>query len=162
MRSALSILASLLAAATATTAVALARAPALPGRASAGVWGPDPAVFADNMVLASSDVWHAGSTPARVWGVVNAGESVAVLGLPAGAVVAPSNPFSSDAMTGGFAITIAVPSSLTAYNISFNGSATSKTLHNVLFGYTLLCSGQSTLFRRRSKNFFAPSSSRRA
>ena len=84
MRSALSILASLLAAATATTAVALARAPALPGRASAGVWGPDPAVFADNMVLASSDVWHAGSTPARVWGVVNAGESVAVLGLQVG------------------------------------------------------------------------------
>ena len=33
--------------------------------ASKAAWGPDPNVFADNMVLASSDVWHAGSTPAR-------------------------------------------------------------------------------------------------
>lgn len=102
-------------------------------------WGPDSLVFADNMVLASSDAWHAGSTPARVWGVVDAGETVTVGGLPGGAVVAPSNPFTANA-TGGFLITIAVPASLTAYNISFTGAKSSVTLHNVLFGHTVLVS----------------------
>ena len=73
---------------------------------------------------------------------MNAGESITISGLPAGAVVAPSNPFTANT-TGGFAITVAVPSSLASYNISFAGAATTKTLHNVLFGHTILCSGQS-------------------
>ena len=54
-------------------------------------WGPDGCVFASHMVLASSDAWSAGSTPARVWGQAGANEQVTITGLPAGAEAPPAD-----------------------------------------------------------------------
>lgn len=106
-------------------------------------WGPDGCVFASHMVLASSDTWSAGSTPARVWGQVGANEQVTLTGLPAGAVVSPSNPFAANG-SGFFSITIAAPASLTPSDLVFTGaSKQAVTLADVLFGWTILCSGQS-------------------
>jgi hypothetical protein len=93
------------------------------------------------MVLASSDSWRGGSTPARIWGQAAAGESVQLSGLPAGAAVLPSNPFTADS-EGFWSITAAVPASLTNYSLVFAGKANSVTLADVLFGHTMLCSGQ--------------------
>lgn len=112
---------------------------------SSTAWGPDGCVFASHMVLASSDPWRGGVTPARVWGTAAPGESVLLTGLPAGAVVLPSNPFTAGA-NGTWAITVAVPASLANYSLTFTGSAGSAaavTLQDVLFGHTILCSGQS-------------------
>jgi len=111
-------------------------------------WGPDACVFADSMMLASSDVWQAGSTPARVWGRHAApGEWITVTGLPPGAAVTPRNPFQADA-AGNWSITVAVRASLEPRNITFTGAAGAAgavTLRDVLFGHTILCSGQSNM-----------------
>jgi len=116
---------------------------AVPARA-APRWGPNPGVFASHMVLASSDPWSGGVTPARVWGTAAPGEAVAVGGLPAGAVVRPSNPVVADA-AGNWSITIAQRASLTPYALSFKSTtvaANAVVLEDVLFGHTFLCSGQ--------------------
>jgi hypothetical protein len=109
-----------------------------------GPWGPEPSVFGSHMVLASSDPWSGGVTPARIWGSASPGETLAVGGLPPNAVVSPSNPFTADG-EGAWSITVAVPASLTPYTLVFKGSASSHdnvTLEDVLFGHTFLCSGQ--------------------
>ena len=113
---------------------------------AAARWGPDSNVFSDHMVLASSDKWSGGVTPARVWGIADANEVITVTGLPSGAIVSPSNPFSADA-TGNFSITIAAASSLTPVNLVFIGSSSKhvSNISDVLFGHTILCSGQSNM-----------------
>jgi len=94
------------------------------------------------MVLASSDPWSGGVTPARMWGFASPGEVVSVSGLPAGAVVSPSNPFTASA-AGNWSITIASPASLTPHNLTFRGTSNeSVVLIDVLFGLSVLCSGQ--------------------
>ena len=126
----------------------------LAGRAAAcpphlaGRWGPDACVFANKMVLASSDAWQAGSTPARVWGSGAApGAPIALRGLPAAATVTPGNPWRADAL-GNWSIEIGVLASLTSYNLTFSstGTATNQavTLTDVLFGHTVLCSGRTS------------------
>jgi hypothetical protein len=105
-------------------------------------WGPNACVFASHMVLASSDPWRGGVTPARIWGNALPGESVLLSGLPAGTEVLPSNPFSADS-SGNWSITVSVPSSLSNYSLSFEGKTEKVTLIDVLFGHTILCSGQS-------------------
>ena len=107
-------------------------------------WGPDGCVFAPHMVLASNDTWSAGSTPARIWGTAGANELITVSGLPAGAVVAPSNPFRANA-SGFFSITISAAASLAPSDIAFKGESQAITLADVLFGHTILCSGQSNM-----------------
>jgi hypothetical protein len=109
--------------------------------ASAATWGPDSQVFGSHMVLASNDPWSGGVTPARVWGTGVAGEAIAVGGLPAGAVVEPSNPWTVSA-DGTWNITVSAPASMTPYNLLFKGSASTVLLEDVLFGHTFLCSGQ--------------------
>jgi sialate O-acetylesterase len=115
---------------------------AVSARGCATTWGPDGCVFASHMVLASSDPWRGGSTPARIWGTAAPGESILLSGLPAGAAVLPSNPFSA-AADGNWSITVAVPASLTNYSLTFAGKSSRATLQDVLFGHTVLCSGQS-------------------
>jgi hypothetical protein len=120
-------------------------------------WGPDRCVFGSKMVLASSDVWQAGSTPARIWGRHAAPhELITLRGLPAGTTVLPSNPWLADTH-GNWSITVAVQASPTAYNLTFTGAAADAgdggrdgarnvaVLKNVLFGHTLLCGGQSNM-----------------
>ncbi len=104
-------------------------------------WGPDPLIFANHSVWASSDAWSGGVTPAKVFGRGYPGEQIRVTGLPAGAVQ-PSNPFTVPA-SGNFSITLSVPASLAAYNIAFTGVNATTTISDVLFGHTILCSGQS-------------------
>ncbi len=108
--------------------------------AAAMPFGPDIHVFADHMVLASSDMWSGGSTPARVWGNADANEAITITGLPAGAIVTPNNPFTADA-AGNFTVTIAAASSLTPVNLVFTGSSSKhvSTINDVLFGHTILC-----------------------
>jgi len=96
------------------------------------------------MVLASNDTWSAGSTPARIWGTAGANELITVSGLPAGAIVAPSNPFRANA-SGFFSITISAAASLAPSDIAFKGESQAVTLADVLFGHTILCSGQSNM-----------------
>ena len=103
------------------------------------------------MVLASSDVWQAGSTPARIWGRNSAPrEALHLLGLPAGAVVTPSNPWRADE-NGNWSIEVAVRASLTAYTLTFASVEDREkvaTLERTLFGHTFLCSGQSNMDMR--------------
>jgi hypothetical protein len=117
----------------------------LPLLASAGrggpAWGPDPGVFASHMVLASNDTWRGGSTPARVWGAGTPGESITLSGLPAGAAVTPSNPWTVPP-SGNWSITVSVAASLSAFNLTFTGAKESVEIDDVLFGHTILCSGQ--------------------
>ena len=117
----------------------------------AGLWGPDPCVFASHMVLASSDAWQAGSVPARVWGRhAKPHASILLRGLPPGATVAPSNPWTADAQ-GNWSIQVGVAASLANYTLTFSSSSenggeeAAVTLTDVLFGHTLLCSGQSNM-----------------
>lgn len=109
---------------------------------SSTAWGPDGCVFASHMVLASNDPWLGGVTPARIWGNAGPGESVLLTGLPAGTEVLPSNPFSADS-AGNWSITVSVPASLTNYSLTFTGKTSNITLQDVLFGHTILASGQS-------------------
>jgi len=104
-------------------------------------WGPDPQVFDSHMVLAPSDVWSGGVTPAKVWGVGTPGEYITVSGLPQGALLPYPNPFLVDS-TGNFSFTITIPSSMTPYQISFNTTTFTQkgvVLDDVMFGHTFLC-----------------------
>ena len=97
------------------------------------------------MVLASSDVWTGGVTPARVWGKAVPGESISLIGLPAGATVTPSNPWPADSM-GNWSIEVSATASMDPVNLTFSGSnSTQVVLEDVLFGHTFLCSGQSNM-----------------
>ena len=125
----------------------LGQAAACPPRI-AGLWGPDPCVFASHMVLASSDAWQAGSVPARVWGRHAAPHaSILLRGLPPGATVTPSNPWTADAQ-GNWSITVGVNASLANYTLKFTSGEEAATLADVLFGHTFLCSGQSNMDMR--------------
>jgi hypothetical protein len=105
-------------------------------------WGPDPLVFGSGMVLASQTPWRGGAVPARVFGAARPSERVTISGLPLGAVVTPSNPFTAGA-DGNWSVSIAAPDSSVGANISFSGaSGATVVLRDVLFGLTLLCSGQ--------------------
>jgi hypothetical protein len=111
--------------------------------AACGGWGPEPCAFGDNAVLSSSTPWAGGDvTPARIFGGGTAGETITITGLPVGAVVSPSNPFTVSSTASTWAVTIASPDSPTAFNLTFTGAQKSVTLHNVRFGLTWLCSGQ--------------------
>lgn len=121
---------------------------ATPPVAACGGWGPNPCAFSDNAVLASSTPFSRGVTPARLFGAAAAGEQLTLSGLPAGAVVTPSNPFTAGA-DGAWSVTVASPDSPAPVNITLAGSSgKSATLHNVRFGLTLLCSGQSCVVAR--------------
>lgn len=98
------------------------------------------------MVLASSDTWSGGVTPARIWGVGSPGESISLMGLPVEATVVPSNPWAADTQ-GNWSIEVLAPASLVSSNLTFIGSTSnnSVTLEDVLFGFTFLCSGQSNI-----------------
>ena len=128
-------------------------------------WGPDRCVFASKMVLASSDMWQAGSTPARIWGRHAAPhELITLRGLPLGTAILPSNPWRADAQ-GNWSITVTVRASPTAYNLTFAAAAAADegdsattslsrspreeaVLTDVLFGHTILCGGQSNMDMR--------------
>ena len=100
------------------------------------------------MVLASSDAWQAGSVPARVWGRHAAPHaSILLRGLPPGATVAPSNPWTADAR-GNWSIRVGVNASLTNYTLTFSSGEEAVTLADVMFGHTFLCSGQSNMDMR--------------
>ena len=88
------------------------------------------------MVLACSDDHPEG---ARIWGTANPGEAVFVKvdSIPPTTAQATAN------ATGFWALALHVKASLTSYNVSFMGSNHTVVLTNVLFGDTLLCSGQS-------------------
>jgi hypothetical protein len=117
---------------------------ALAAACNPAAWGPNSCVFASSMVLASNDTWRAGSTPARVWGFGSPGESITLTGLPSDAVVLPSNPWTVDG-SGNWSITVSQAASLTSYNLSFSGAKSHVELDDVLFGHTILCSGQCEL-----------------
>lgn len=144
MRACATLLLSLASAAAAVPRDDLAFFAASPPRPAAAKWGPDVSVFASHMVLASSDVWSGGSTPATVWGTGAPGEAITVSGLPAGAV-AP-NPFIVPA-SGNWSISVSVRASLTPYTLAFNSTTQGVVLDDVLFGHTFLCSGQSNVRR---------------
>ncbi len=105
-------------------------------------WGPDPLIFANHSVWASSDAWSGGVTPARVFGVGYPGESILVSGLPPGSV--QPNPFTVPA-SGNFSILVSVAASLTPYEVVFTGGNATARVSDVLFGHTFLCSGQSNM-----------------
>jgi hypothetical protein len=108
-------------------------------------WGPNPLVFGDHMVMASKTPWRGGSIPARVFGAAQPSESVTISGLPAGAVVTPGNPFTADA-TGKWSVNISAADSDVGTNLTFSGaSGATAVLRDVLFGVTVLCSGQSNM-----------------
>jgi hypothetical protein len=118
-------------------------------------WGPDPCVFSSKMVLASSDVWQAGSTPARIWGRHSTpNQPITLHGLPDEAVVHPSNPWRAD-IHGNWSITVSVRASPNAYNLTFTAvdehagggdkGRKKAVLLDVLFGHTILCGGQSNM-----------------
>lgn len=110
----------------------------------AASWGPDARVFANHMVIASSDVWSGGSTPAVIWGAGVPGESIRLSGFPAGATVMPANPWTV-ASDGNWSISLSTPASLTAFNLSFVGKSNFVTIVDVLAGHTMLCAGQSNM-----------------
>jgi hypothetical protein len=113
-------------------------------------------VFGDNAVLSSSTAWQGGVTPARVFGGGVKGEAITITGLPAGAVVAPSNPFTVPS-DGSWSVTIASPDSPDFFNITFTGSAKQNavTLRSVRFGLTWLCGGQSNMNMILDNCFYA-------
>lgn len=114
----------------------VACATAVASGCSSAAWGPDQCVFAPHMVLASSDAWRSGVTPARVWGNAAPGEVLTLSGLPDGAVVTPSNPWKA-AADGTWTIQIEALASLTPSNLTFSGSSKmSTTLTDILFGHT--------------------------
>ena len=116
--------------------------PTPPLSACGSGWGFEPCAFRDNAVLASSTPWSGGVTPARLYGSAAPSEKLTLSGLPAGAVVSPSNPFSAGA-DGSWEVTVASPDSPAMSNITLSGSSgKSVTLHDVRFGLTMLCSGQ--------------------
>jgi sialate O-acetylesterase len=97
------------------------------------------------MVLASSDPWSGGITPARIWGTALPAEAITLGGLPDGAIVTPSNPWLADA-SGNWSIQVSATASLNPANLTFTGShGTQVILGDVLFGHTFLCSGQSNM-----------------
>ena len=110
----------------------------------AGAWGPNNCVFANHMVIASNAAWSGGVTPAFVYGVGVPGEKITLTGLPAGATVAPSNPWPVQA-DGTWSITLSAATSLTPFNLTFVGAKNSVTISDVLSGHTVLCSGQSNM-----------------
>lgn len=93
---------------------------------------------------ASSDAWRGGVTPARIWGTAAPGEQITLSGLPSGAVVTPSNPWTA-AADGSWTIEVATLASLAPSNLTFSGAKNSVNITNVLFGHTFLCSGQSNM-----------------
>lgn len=120
-------------------------APLALGDCSTAAWGPDGCVFGSHMVLASSDAWSGGATPARVWGTALPGESISLTGLPAGATVIPSNPWTADSL-GNWSVQVSAAASLVPSNLTFDGSKGNQAvLVDVLFGHTILCSGQSNM-----------------
>ena len=120
-----------------------------------GGWGPDPCAFGSHAVLASNAPYRGGVTPARVWGAAAPHETLTLSGLPAGAVVTPPSPFVASA-NGTWEVTISVPPSQRPVNISFAGSS-GKTvvLEDVLFGLSILCSGQSNCDMNIASCFYA-------
>ena len=114
--------------------------PPVPLRAE---WGFDPNAFSDNAVLASSTPWSGGVTPARLFGTSIPKERLTLSGLPPGAVVEPSNPFTAGS-DGAWSVTVSSPDSPSSSDITLTGSSgKAATLHGVRFGMTILCSGQS-------------------
>jgi hypothetical protein len=80
-----------------------------------------------------------------VFGIAQPLERVTITGLPSAAVVTPSNPFTASA-DGNWSITLAAPDSNIGVNLTFVGaSGATAVLRNVLFGVTVLCSGQSNV-----------------
>ena len=125
--------------------IAAASSPVTYADCSPSSWGPDTCVFGSHMVLASSDAWSGGVTPSRVWGTSLPSESITLSGLPAGATVAPSNPWLADS-SGNWSIEVSATASLIPANLTFSGSNGSQVvLADVLFGHTFLCSGQSNM-----------------
>ena len=110
---------------------------------AASTWGPSPCAFGSAMVLSSTTPWRAsGSQPAAVFGLAQPSEVLTLSGLPPGATVAPSNPWTADS-TGRWAITLSSADTTAPVNLTFTGaSGKSVVLEDVLFGLTMLCSGQ--------------------
>jgi hypothetical protein len=108
------------------------------------------------MVLSANTSWRShGSLPARVWGLAGASEVVTLSGIPAGASVLPSNPFTADA-SGAWSITVSSAPSPSAVNLTFAGSSGQRAvLSDVLFGLTVLCSGQSNMDMDVGDSFYA-------
>lgn len=118
-------------------------------------WGPNSCVFGDFAILSSNTPWAGTLTPAaRVFGIGVPGEKIAIAGLPAKAVVLPSNPFSVPA-SGDWSVTISTADSPAFYNLSFTGSSSSSTLHQIRFGLTILASGQSNMDMSLDNCFYA-------
>ncbi len=123
---------------------------ATPGAPSCGAqaWGPNTCAFGSGMVLAGATPWRSGGgqpSPARVWGTAGASEALTLTGLPPGARVAPSNPFTANA-SGFWAIEISAEADPAPLNLTFQGaSGRSAVLEDVLFGLSVLCSGQSNM-----------------
>jgi len=121
---------------------------AAPPPAACGAWGFSSCAFGDDAVLASSSPWSGGVTPARLFGAAGAREALTLAGLPPGAAVLPSNPFTADA-NGAWSVTVAAPDSPARFNLTLTGgSGKAATLRGVRFGLTILCSGQSNSARR--------------
>lgn len=130
--------------------------PPLPARRQPGAWGPDPLVFGSGMVLASSTPWRGGAVPARVFGAAQPSERVTITGLPPGAVVSPGNPFTAGE-DGNWSVSIASPDSSVGVDLTFAGaSGSTAVLRDVLFGVTILCSGQSNVRVARRPPALAP------
>jgi hypothetical protein len=120
--------------------------PAAPSCAAASsAWGPNPCAFGSGMVLSAATAWRSSGgapAPARIWGTAGALESVTLSGLPAGARVTPSNPFTATA-NGTWSIEVAADASPSAVNLTFLGAGgKAAVLTDVLFGLVVLCSGQ--------------------
>jgi hypothetical protein len=116
---------------------------AAPGCGAASTWGPNPCAYASGMVLSSTTPWRAsGSQPAVVHGLAQPSETLTLSGLPPGASVSPSNPWTADA-AGRWAVTLASADTSAPVNLTFTGSSGKLVvLEDVLFGLTMLCSGQ--------------------
>lgn len=126
-----------------------------PAAASCGGWGPDPCAFGSHAVLASNAPYRGGVTPARVWGAAAAHEAITLSGLPAGAVVTPPSPFVASA-NGTWEVTISAPPSQLSVNITFSGSSGKKVvLDDILFGLSILCSGQSNMDMNVASCYYA-------
>lgn len=110
---------------------------------AASTWGPQPCTYASGMVLSSTTPWRAsGSQPAVVHGLAQTSETLTLTGLPPGARVSPSNPWTADA-AGNWAVTLASADTSVPVNLTFTGSSGKLVvLEDVLFGLTMLCSGQ--------------------
>lgn len=127
-----------------------------PSTSSCGTeWGFDTCAFGDNAVLSSSTPWSGGVTPARLFGNATANEKLTLSGLPPGATVQPSNPFTAGA-DGSWTVTVASPDAPLFVNITLSGNGgKASTLHNVRFGLTILCSGQSNCDMKLGDCFYS-------